>query len=182
MTRWAPVPGFDSYEVSSAGEVRSVQRVDACGRHWPSVAKKIWPSEKGYLKVGLCAGGRTRSMKVHRLVLEAFVGPCPDGMMGCHNDGDRRNNRLENLRWATAGENMADREAHGMTARGERVSQSKLTPDQVYAIRAMVRAGEPKQTVGRRFGVSARTVRSIVQGKLWRHLPAERTTVTVEGL
>ncbi|MGH8035083.1 MAG: HNH endonuclease signature motif containing protein, partial [Lysobacterales bacterium] len=56
---------------------------------------------------------RMVNRKVHRLVLEAFVGPCPDGMVGCHNDGDTRNNRLSNRRWDTPGSNNRDKQVHG---------------------------------------------------------------------
>lgn len=50
---------------------------------------------------------------VHRLVLEAFVGPCPEGMEGCHGDGDPTNNSLGNLRWDTATSNQLDKVRHG---------------------------------------------------------------------
>jgi hypothetical protein len=50
---------------------------------------------------------------VHRLVLKAFVGPCPEGMEGCHWDGDACNNKLDNLRWATHAENVEDSIRHG---------------------------------------------------------------------
>ncbi|QOV97160.1 HNH endonuclease [Rhodococcus pyridinivorans] len=56
---------------------------------------------------------RMLNRKVHRLVLEAFTGPCPDGMVGCHNDGDTTNNRLDNLRWDTPGANNRDKRTHG---------------------------------------------------------------------
>src|SRR5699024_6464865 len=50
---------------------------------------------------------------VHRLVLEAFVGPCPDGMEACHWDDDKTNNHVSNLRWATQSDNMHDRVRNG---------------------------------------------------------------------
>lgn len=56
---------------------------------------------------------RMVNRKVHRLVLEAFVGPCPDGTVGCHNDGDTTNNSVGNLRWDTPGANNRDKRTHG---------------------------------------------------------------------
>jgi hypothetical protein len=56
------------------------------------------------------AGGVRR--QVHRLVLEAFVGPCPDGMECCHEDGDSTNNRVDNLRWDTHEANVRERLEH----------------------------------------------------------------------
>ena len=57
--------------------------------------------------------GKIWRVRVHRLVLEAFVGPAPDGMDGCHRDDDKDNNTLDNLYWGTRAENMADQVRNG---------------------------------------------------------------------
>ncbi|WP_082971209.1 HNH endonuclease signature motif containing protein [Mycobacterium sp. 852002-51971_SCH5477799-a] len=57
--------------------------------------------------------GRKETRRVHRLVLEAFVGPAPSGTFGCHLDGDPANNRLNNLRWDTQANNLRDVVSHG---------------------------------------------------------------------
>lgn len=60
--------------------------------------------------VNLDVGGKTIVRSVHQLILETFVGPKPDGMEGCHYpDSDKSNNRLDNLRWDTHGENAKDK-------------------------------------------------------------------------
>jgi hypothetical protein len=76
---------------------------------------------RGYVRVGIHKEGKTLFCLVHRLVLEAFVGPCPDGMQCRHfPDRDPTNNRLGNLQWGTPGENQADRKIHGTNLRGKR--------------------------------------------------------------
>lgn len=122
MTRekWAPVPGWDGlYEVSTRGRVRSLERfsVDSRGRLYrvPGRVRKLSRHPSGYVLVNLCAGGSRRKYQVHRLVLAAFIGPCPEGMETRHLDGDRANNHLENLAWGTPEENTADRVRHGTT-------------------------------------------------------------------
>jgi hypothetical protein len=71
---------------------------------------KTHVARHGYLYVNLDRGGKNTVMAVHRLVLIAFVGPCPDGMESCHYpDPDRTNNRLDNLRWDTHDANMKDK-------------------------------------------------------------------------
>lgn len=58
-------------------------------------------------------GGRAVAVGLHRLILEAFRGPCPEGMEACHfPDPDPANNRIENLRWDTHRENCLDLSRH----------------------------------------------------------------------
>ncbi len=73
------------------------------------------PLWDGHLRCTLTCGNsrRKRNAKVHILVLEAFVGPRPLGLEGCHDDGDPANNRLTNLRWDTPSSNAVDRVRHG---------------------------------------------------------------------
>lgn len=114
---WRPVVGFEGlYEVSDHGRVRSLDHfVDLSNgrrRRAPGRVLKPWDSE-GYPKVGLTFEGRKRRALVHVLVLEAFVGARPEGAACCHNDGNRQNSRLSNLRWGTYSENNFDLVRHG---------------------------------------------------------------------
>ena len=118
IEEWRPVPGHPGYEVSSRGRVRSLDRVMEVGSRWgktvllPLKGRMLRQATRpsGHRTLGL-TGGQTRD--VHALVLEAFVGPRPDGMEACHNNGDPADNRLENLRWDTRRENALDRIRHG---------------------------------------------------------------------
>lgn len=106
---WLPVVGFEGrYEVSDQGHVRSVPRVvyTSDGRRQPVAGKVLSPclDGNGYPCVGI-AGKRVR---VHVLVLEAFAGPRPDGMHGCHADDVKSNNAAANLYWGTRVDNMRD--------------------------------------------------------------------------
>lgn len=117
--KWLPVVGFEgSYEVSDMGRVRSLDRFvtyihPRSGR----------PSRRFFTGVVLNPpiGGngrphvilRRRTRQVHRLVAEAFLGPVPEGMEVCHNNGDMLDNRAVNLRYGTHSENLRDRVKHG---------------------------------------------------------------------
>lgn len=101
--RWMAVAYAPGYSVSDAGRVRSPRKV-------------LSPIRRGhglYQAVSLRVDGRTISRAVHRLVLEAFVAPCPDGLQGAHLDGDKDNNQLSNLAWVTPRENNEHRRQHG---------------------------------------------------------------------
>lgn len=115
---WMPIPGYErAYEVSSLGRVRSVDRTIVCnnGVRYPYRGRLMKPTSlpSGHLSVDLSRGGDRQRILVHRLVLTAFVGPCPPGMEGCHNDGDPTNNSPGNLRWDYHQSNMHDKRRHG---------------------------------------------------------------------
>ena len=100
---WRDIDGHEGlYQVSNAGKVKSLRS---------GKILKTYSDKWGYRRIDL--GRRERGLSVHRLVLEAFVGPCPPGMECCHNDGDNTNNRVENLRWDTKRSNRQDRNKHG---------------------------------------------------------------------
>lgn len=123
--RWAPVVGLEMfYEVSDLGRVRALPRVRVCknGVIKRYRGKILAPGvDSNRLLVHLYgADGRGVTRKVHQLVLEAFVGPRPPGMEGCHADDDFTNNRLTNLRWGTHTDNMQDCVSNGGNSRMKR--------------------------------------------------------------
>jgi hypothetical protein len=118
--QWRAIPGYEGYyEASSIGRVRSVARSVAAVRGgktviWNLKSKNIRPRSKlGYSQVTLSVAAVHRHFRVHRLVLESFVGPCPDGMEALHANDIRDDNRLENLRWGTRTENLHDMVRNG---------------------------------------------------------------------
>jgi hypothetical protein len=118
--------------------------------------------------------GKKCSLTLARMILEAFVGPCPEGMEACHfPDRDPGNNRLENLRWDTRKNNFVDRDIHGTTARGERVGRAKMTAEKVILLREMSRSGSGYRVLSRDFGIGKTQVRRIIAGESWAHIPME---------
>lgn len=115
---WRPVPGYKGlYEVSDHGRVRSVDRVIVRSNGHPQTchSQVLAPSadEHGRLAVHLYREGHGKPYGVHILVLLAFHGSRPAGMVGCHNDGNVTNNRPGNLRWDTLASNSLDMVQHG---------------------------------------------------------------------
>ena len=112
-------------------------------------------------------------------MLEAFVGPCPDGMECCHYDDNPYNNILSNLRWGTDQDNALDKVRNGRGFLGEHCkngdsnAHSVLTGKQVTEAKQL--RGSDKRTwtwsrLGKKYGVSLYTIRLAVLGKNWRHL------------
>ena len=105
IEEWRPIRGYEGrYEISSHGRVKSLCRPGKL----KEAMRKQQPLKDGYKRVSLCKGGVCVHKRVHRLVLEAFVGPCPEGMVACHIDTVTSNNRLDNLMWDTHKSNTAD--------------------------------------------------------------------------
>jgi hypothetical protein len=137
-----------------------------------AVQKKRSPG-RSYRYVNLTppGGGTYKTFRVHRLVLEAFVGPCPDGMEARHLSGDPADNRLENLEWGTRADNRADIDRHGRQFRGETHPGVKLTEEQVRAIRSRYAAGGVLQReLADEYGVNVPNISAIVNRRSWTHL------------
>lgn len=105
------------YEVTRDGRVLSVSH------NWRGYGRRELRQHLdayGYPRVRLTIGGRRRAYLVHRLVAANHLEPRPtDKHEVCHINGDKTDNRVENLRWGTRKENAADRERHGNTSRGK---------------------------------------------------------------
>jgi hypothetical protein len=160
---WRVVPGFLGVAVSADGRLRS-----------EVTGKTLSPNPAGpgrYLAVvvGPKKGVR-HSVYVHRAVLLAFVGPCPEGMEALHIDGNNRNNTVANLRWGTHRENMDDRTAHGGNLQGTRSSAAKIDDDIVREIRRRRANGETIRSIAGRLPISQCQVDRIVKRKRWAHV------------
>lgn len=164
------IPGFPGYRVGSDGSVwgcRSKRWMGATTKWKTLKADKL--KKCGHLRVTLRPGRHHRL--VHRLVLEAFIGPCPDGMEACHYpDRNPENNHLSNLRWDTRRENVADSVKHGTRVRGERTAKSKLTAIQVLEIRDLLSTGWTMQALADKYGVRSSSICNIKQRKAWSHV------------
>lgn len=113
-----------------------------------------------------------KSLRVHRLVLEAFVGMAEPGVVARHLNGDPFDNRVENLAWGTKAENQHDRVAHGTDCRGVKHPQAKLSEGDVRHIRVLAspRRNVPHAEIARRYDVTLSCVRQIIYRQTWKHI------------
>ena len=96
MELWKEIEGFENYQVSSWGRVRSANGI-----------LKPYRNKKGYLKVGLSKDGKCHKKRVNRLVAMAFIDNPNDLPFVDHIDGNKENNSITNLRWVTDEDNRA---------------------------------------------------------------------------
>ena len=166
------IPGWPGYRVGNDGSVIS-NRLNTRPRdhkkpeRWYKLNQAV---SRGYHRVAFKQGEKNCWQFVHRLVLEAFVGPRPDGMQARHLDGNRSNNTPANLRWGTGKQNGEDRVRHGNQVRGSRVTISRLTEQQVIEIRHALANGATKKGLARKYRVSDTAIRCIARGRTWKHL------------
>lgn len=159
---WKEIPSCPGYYVSIIGEV-----------YGPS-GKLLKPEidMKGYLRFTTFINGKRKHKRIHRVVLEAFVGPC--AMMVDHINGIRHDNRLENLRYVSAVENAQHKKVLGTQLYGECVHFSRLTEVEVNLIRRdFVRISAHNSNalcLSKRFKVSHKTILDVVNGNTWKHL------------
>lgn len=180
MVRYASCDkvGFPAYRVGSDGTVWSrwiKGKRNTLGTTWRKLARRL-RYEREF--VGLCDGPNHRQyFWVHRLVLECFRGPPPNGKPECrHLNGNKHDNRLVNLKWGNRKEQHEDMLKHG-TFRyvipdnsGEKCGMSKLTEKAVRQIRKQAALGVRKKILAERYGVAYATVTDVVSRRSWDHL------------
>ena len=167
---WLPVVGFEGiYEVSDHGRIRCV--LARYGRAAGYILKPHLTRHRcGYLRIDIRSGGKRFTMMVHRLVLAAFVGPCPAGMECRHLDSNPTNNHISNLQWAFPVTNAADKVPRGTVPIGVKHGQAKLNDEKVREIRGLRAQGWSLRKIGRQFGVDHTEVDNILRGRNWKHV------------
>jgi len=155
---WKSIPRHESYRVSDFGHI------------WSSKTNKFLKpiSWEGYRHVFLYDGnGNSVKMRVHCAVLLAFVGePLP--YQECrHLNGDRCDNRLENLAWGTRLENAQDRQRHGKAPVPHESKFTKLIPEDIPVIRQL-QGLFPSRRVASMFGTSHTTIQKIWRKERWK--------------
>jgi hypothetical protein len=161
---WKDIPNFEGrYQITITGKVRSVKTMQQL---------TLFNNEKGYIRVYLYKKGKSHCLKVHRLVLETFVGSCPIKQEACHINGIRNDNRLSNLRWDTKVNNCRDRMTHGtfVFMRGEMNGHSKLKECEVLLIRTLTEYGISQRKIAKMFKIAQANVGAIHRKTIWKHI------------
>lgn len=169
MEQWRDIPGFGgTYQISSAGRVRRAK--PSKNQFGMGHLFKASPDPFGYCCVTLTKScGRHKRARVHVLMLEAFIGPRPQGHDGSHKNGVRTDNRLENLCWETSSDNHRRKLEHGTLQHGEKHKLAKLTWNKVADIRRRIAGGERQADLAREYGVTEQLVYLVKKHKAWLH-------------
>jgi hypothetical protein len=151
---WKPIPEYEGYyEVSSLGRVRSLR-----------TKKLLKLNGVRYVHVALQVDGVREDRSVHKLVLSAFAGPCPAGMLALHWDDVKKNNVLSNLYYGTAEDNCADAARNGARRRGP-----VMVSGDVSRILDLNRAGFGVMAISRWLGLNRGLVPRVLKGEFYGH-------------
>ena len=149
----------DNYEASTDGHIRNAKTKRIL---------KEFIGKDGYLRTQF--GGKTRT--VHRVIASAFVSSVVGKDFVNHKDGNKRNNRVDNLEWCTRSENMKHAYDHGLkNSDGVKNGRCKLTESDVLFVRDNFRRGDKAcgcAALAKRFGVVRQTISAVVNGQNWR--------------
>jgi len=171
LEKWKPIPGWEGlYEASNLGRIRSCPRegVTSFGvRSYGGEIIKPIRAKTGYMVANFIHAGKRKQVLIHRCVLLAFIGEPRKGQQACHNNGDRADNRLANLRWDSIKSNHADKKSHGTWQGGENNPIAKLTDDAVRYIRS---SGLSNKSLAKELGVSVGCIDKAKYKQTWKHI------------
>jgi hypothetical protein len=172
---WKTIPGNrEIYMVSNEGNVKTADRIGARGHFIKGRDLSFHKNSSGYNRVGMNLDGNLREYLVHRLVAQLFVDnpnnkPCVN-----HKDGNKLNNRSDNLEWCTRSENEKHAWEIGLKTphalKGEKHAMHKLTQAQVDYIRRVHIPFDKEfgsKPLANKFNVSAQTITNIVHKWNW---------------
>ena len=169
--QWKDVVGYEGlYQVSDMGVVKriAIGQGSVSGR----ILKHRKRGEYKHLGVVLYKNKKPKAFLIHRLVLVAFRGLCPNGMEARHLNGNGGDNRIDNLSWDTHSVNMQDRKSHGTTYNGDQKGSSnpsaKINEKKVKMIKKHLREGKLRGSqIARLFEISPQAVCCIKKGRNW---------------
>ena len=173
---WKNIKGYKNfYQISNFGKVKSLKR-QRTGKNGSkvSVKKRILKSGKsksGYLQVVLCKKGICKNFSIHRLIAIAFINNPTNHPEINHIDGNKTNNKIENLEWCTRSYNCLHSYKLNLVKiiKGENHKNSKLNEIQVKIIRSL-KDDLTQKEIAKYFNISQTNIKDILNRRTWKHI------------
>jgi hypothetical protein len=159
---WMPVPNYEGlYEISNHGRFAAIRKD---GRFFRKLNDKTH-----YLSVSVKSmdGKPQKSLYIHTLVAHVFIKPRPDGLVVRHLDGNRYNNKVENLAYGTNAQNVADSVKHGIY-KGSNNGRSIINESGAKAIKHLSQNGVTHKMLADSFGVTVQAIYAITSNRNWK--------------
>lgn len=170
----------NAYQVSNFGRVRRKSRkvptnVPGQRNGLRNLSERITKSQDnghGYQQIYVKIDGIRIMVYLHRIVAIYFL-PNPENKPEVnHKDGNKENNRADNLEWATRKENVKHAVDNNLLSKGEKVWNCKLTEQKILAIRRLHRMNPNfnRAAINRKLGLGNSTVSKIIKKTRWKHI------------
>ena len=164
--QWKIINSYPDYQVSTSGRVNSMKHINC-------KILKQFKNKGGYYHIGLCENGMRKNIDVHRLVAQTFIPNIDNKPQVNHIDGNKLNNRVDNLEWVTKSENEKHAFKTGLkTQQGISNSNSKLTENEVIIIHGLYLGGMKQSEIAVLFKLTKDNIHKIIHGKTWMCLLA----------
>jgi predicted XRE-type DNA-binding protein len=181
---WKDIKDFEGiYQVSNMGRVKSVGRLVNSGKgvHSFTIKEKILAVDysASYYRVTLSKNGKIKRFSVHRLVASTFISNPENKPQVNHKDGDKLNNKLDNLEWVTVSENNRHAIDTGLSipVKGEDHGMCKLKESDILEIRRLYHETNlTQQQIGDMFGIDRKYATEIISGECWKHVKIYKKT------
>ena len=157
-------PIEDNYLVSNFGKVYNIKR---------NIIMRTRYNKQGYEVLVILSKGKPINVSVHRLVAKAFLENPLDLPQVNHKDGNKANNGVWNLEWATASSNNQHAFDLGLRKSGELHHKAKLTCADVKDIKYLLSQGVSQRAIAEHFPVGRTTIAKIARNEIWKHLTGE---------
>jgi transposase len=166
-----PIKEYPDYSITRDGKIyrMTFRNRNSYKETEPRLLKNKLDKAHGYVLVQLCKNGEIHTEFLHKLLLETFIGKCPEGKESSHINGIRSDNRIENLCWETRKENHARKHQHGTAQFGEKNPFVKLSEADVKEIWEMLSNGKKQRDIANKFNVHESTISAIKHRKSWTY-------------
>lgn len=162
MNEFTVIKGHERYEINCDGIIRNAET---------KAIKSQYIGSTGYCMVSFSYQNKSKTQRVHRLLMSTFSPIGDENAHINHKNGDKIDNRLANLEWCTHQENMTHAFRYGLANNtGEKNGQSKLTEIQVKKIKLLLSQGVTQQKIANEYGVSRSCILGIHVNRLWSHV------------
>jgi len=166
---WKDINGYEGlYQISNLGRVKSLNKLKGKNTKTKEIIMNPSINKKGYKCIVLCKNSKQKHFRVHRLVAQSFIPNSENKKIVNHIDCNKINNHESNLEWVTHKENEIHAKANGLKPHGESHGRAKLTKQDIYKIKQLIKNNFKLKSIAFLFEISITHVSRIKNNKSWR--------------